>query len=98
MAIEHCQNFAAIAPADVGQEDRQLIRLRRRFDGPDLMIHAHALRSLKRTPGFTLAVILTLLLGLAAVGSMFAIVYGVLLAPLPYAQPDRLVSVGLTGA
>ncbi|HWS25792.1 MAG TPA: ABC transporter permease, partial [Xanthomonadales bacterium] len=56
------------------------------------------MRSLKRTPGFAVAVILTLVLGMAAVGSMFAIVYGVLLAPLPYAQADRLVSVGLQGA
>jgi predicted permease len=55
----------------------------------------HALRSLKRTPVFTIAVILTLALGGGAVGAMFAIVYGVLLAPLPYGQPDRLVSVGL---
>lgn len=54
-----------------------------------------ALRSLLRAPGYALAVVLTLTLGLAAVGSMFAIVYGVLLAPLPYAQPEQLVSVGL---
>lgn len=63
-----------------------------------LMTHSHAFRSLSRTPGFTIAVILTLVLGMGAVGSMFAIVYGVLLAPLPYAQPDRLVSIGLYGA
>jgi predicted permease len=55
----------------------------------------YALRSLKRTPVFTIAVILTLAVGVAAVGSMFAIVYGVLLAPLPYEQPERLVSVRL---
>jgi len=55
----------------------------------------HALRSLGRTPIFTGAVILTLALGIASVASMFAIVYGVLLAPLPYGQPDRLISVGL---
>ncbi len=55
----------------------------------------HTLRSLKRTPVFTAAVVLTLAVGIAAVGSMFAIVYGVLLAPLPYGEPDRLVSVRL---
>lgn len=58
----------------------------------------HTLRSLKRTPVFTIAVILTLALGLSALGSMFTIVYGVLLAPLPYGEPDRLVSVGLQTA
>jgi hypothetical protein len=55
----------------------------------------HALRSLKRTPVFTVAVILTLALGAGSVGAMFAVVYGVLLAPLPYGHPDRLVSIGL---
>lgn len=54
-----------------------------------------AFQSLKRTPAFTVAVILTLVLGVSVVASMFAIVYGVLLAPLPYGQPDRLVSVSL---
>ncbi len=62
------------------------------------MTLAHALRSLKRSPGFTITVILSLFLGLVSAGSLFAIVYGVLLAPLPYGEPDRLVSVGLQTA
>ncbi len=57
----------------------------------------HALRSLQRTPAFTLAVILTLALGIASIGSMFAVVYGVLLAPLPYGDADRLISIRLNG-
>ena len=59
------------------------------------MIVKHALRSLRRTPAFTIAAILTLLLGIASAGSMFAVVHGVLLAPLPYGEPERLVSIGL---
>lgn len=58
----------------------------------------HALRSLKRTPAFSITVILTLVLGIGAIGASFAIVHGVLLAPLPYAQADRLVSIGMQGA
>lgn len=50
---------------------------------------------MKRTPVFTVAVILTLVLGIGSVGAMFAIVYGVLLAPLEYGHPDHLISVGL---
>ncbi len=59
------------------------------------MIVKHALRSLRRTPAFTIAAILTLVLGIASAGSMFAVVHGVLLAPLPYGEPERLVSIGL---
>lgn len=55
----------------------------------------HAVRSLKRAPVFTITAILSLVLGIASVGTMFAIVYGVLLAPLPYGEPERLVSIGL---
>jgi putative ABC transport system permease protein len=54
-----------------------------------------AFRSLKRTPVFTAAAILTLVLGIGSVAATFAIVYGVLLAPLHYGQPDRLVSLRL---
>jgi predicted permease len=58
----------------------------------------HALRSLKRTPVFTVAVVLTLVLGIGSLGSMFAIVDGVLLEPLRYGHPDRLVSISLQAA
>ena len=54
-----------------------------------------ALRSLTGTSVFTLGATLTLVLGIGAVAAMFAIVYGVLLAPLPYGHPGRLVSVGI---
>ena len=57
-----------------------------------------ALRSLRRTPAFTITVVLTLTLGIAAASSLFAVVHGVLLAPLPYGEPERLVSVRLQTA
>lgn len=53
------------------------------------------LRSLVRARGFALAAIFSLALGTAAVGIMFCLVRGVLLAPLPYAAPERLVGIGL---
>src|SRR6185503_12618306 len=51
----------------------------------------HAWRSLRRTPVFTVAASLTLIIGLAAAFAIFAIVNGVLLRPLPYGDADRLV-------
>jgi predicted permease len=53
----------------------------------------HALRSLLREPGFAAPAILMLGLGLGATSVVFSLVNGVLLKPLPYAQPDRLVSI-----
>ena len=53
----------------------------------------HATRVLRRNAASTVAVIATFALGIAAAGAIFAVVYGVLLRPLPYADPDRLVAV-----
>ena len=49
-----------------------------------------------RAPGFAAAATLTVALGIGATTATFSIVYGVLLAPLPYGQPERLVSLWST--
>lgn len=50
-----------------------------------------ALRSLKRTPGFVLVVVLTLGLGIGTSVTTFTVLQGVLWKPLPYPGADRLV-------
>ena len=58
--------------------------------GRDLRL---ALRGMRRRPGFTLAVVLTLALGIGANTAIFAVVDGVLIKPLPYADAEELVSL-----
>ncbi len=53
---------------------------------------AYAVRSLRRAPGFSLAVVATLTIGIGSAAAIFAVVDAVLLRPLPYGQADRLVS------
>jgi predicted permease len=52
-----------------------------------------ALRQLRRSPGLTITAVLTLGLGIGATTAVFTVVSGVILSPLPYPEPDRLLEV-----
>ena len=56
-----------------------------------------ALRFLIRNPGFAAVVLLTLALGIGAPTAIFSVIHAVLLRPLPYFEPDRILQFRLEG-
>ncbi len=89
----------AAAPGSVGQ----LIRTRVRQwitnvmggggMGSVLSDLRFAVRGLRRSPGFTVAAVLTLALGIGATAAIFSVANGVLLSPLPYGDADGVVNI-----
>jgi putative ABC transport system permease protein len=53
----------------------------------------YSIRMLSKNPGFSAVVVLTLALGIGATAALFSVVNGVLLNPLPYPEPDRIITL-----
>ena len=56
-----------------------------------------ALRSFRKNPGFTVVALLSLMLGIGASIALFSVVYGVLIAPYPYARPNQIWAPAVLG-
>ena len=75
-------------------QERWMGRSRKRLEPGEIVRDlSHAFRSLLRQPLFTLTAVVTLALGIGANASIFSVVYGFLLRPLPYAEDGRLVMI-----
>jgi predicted permease len=97
MSLEEAQRRArqGFGPLELTKDEcrdgRRLVWLGRAWR--DLRL---AVRSLRRAPGFAIAAIVTLALGIGANTAVFSVVYSVLLKPLPYENPDQLYTVEIT--
>lgn len=93
-ARERFGDIPSIRAECVRSERRTIKRERRMTYGDELRGDVRmALRSARRTGGFTLTALLTIALGVGATTAVFSIVRGVLLRPLPYPEADRIVRV-----
>lgn len=87
-ARSHAAELARMDDQDTHRKTMMMTTL-----GRDLKF---AVRSFKRAPGFTFIAVLTLALGIGATTTMFSVLDGVVLRPLPYDNPTELVMLGST--
>ena len=96
------RQFGDVAAIEAEWRDVRTVRTRERGSREWLrglmMDLRFAVRSLQSNAGFTIAAVLTLGLGVGAAAAVFTVVDGVLLRPLPYQDPSRLVMVWMTSS
>ena len=94
MTVQEARRQALISLGGL-EQTRQALRDRRTLPSIGKLIREfrYALRVLWRSPGFAVIAISVMALGIGASVSLFTVVRSVLLRPLPFAQPDRLVAL-----